>query len=199
MLTGDKGTSSSLASKVLPSIHIPLVEKIPVIGPIVSGHHVLTYVSILLAAAVYYMLSRTPLGLQIRAVGENRHAAESVGIKVKKIQYIALLLSGLFASLGGAYMSMGYLSLFTRNMTAGRGWIALAAESMGRSTTVGTTITSFLFGFAEALSNALQLLKIPAELISTVPYVATVLGLVIYSYNVSRKAGKLSKKEKRVM
>ncbi|MNW36327.1 simple sugar transport system permease protein [Fontibacillus panacisegetis] len=196
MLTGDKGTSSSLSSKVLPSIDIPLIKDIPVLGPIISGHHVLTYMSIIAAIVVYYMLKRTPLGLQIRAVGENIHAAESVGIKVKKVQYIALLLSGLFASLGGAYMSMGYLSLFTRNMTAGRGWIALAAESMGRSTAVGTTVTSFLFGFAQALSNALQLLKIPAELISTVPYVATVLGLVFYSISVSRKANKLMNKPK---
>jgi len=100
------------------------------------------------------------------------------------------VLSGLFASLGGAFMSMGYLSLFTRDMTAGRGWIALAAESMGRSTAVGTTATSFLFGFAQALSNALQLLKIPSELIQTVPYLATVLGLVIYAWQRTRKAQK---------
>ncbi|MNN40971.1 beta-methylgalactoside transporter inner membrane component [compost metagenome] len=147
----------------------------------------MTYLSILAVIIVYYILQKTPLGLQIRAVGENPQAAESVGVKVVRTQYIALLLSGLFASLGGAYMSMGYLSLFTRDMIAGRGWIALAAESMGRSTTVGTALTSFLFGFAEAMSNALQLLKIPAELVSTVPYVVTVLGLMVYSINESRK------------
>ncbi|MBY9081375.1 ABC transporter permease [Paenibacillus sp. HN-1] len=190
LLTGDKGTSSSVASKVLPNIDIPLIKDIPVIGPIISGHHVLTYLSLIAVAAVYYLLKRTPLGLQIRAVGENPQAAQSVGVKVVRTQYIALLLSGLFASLGGAYMSMGYLSLFTRDMTAGRGWIALAAESMGRSTTIGTALTSFLFGFAEAMSNVLQLFKIPAELVSTVPYVVTIIGLMIYSINESRKKGK---------
>lgn len=190
LLTGDKGTSSSVASKVLPNIDIPLIKDIPVIGPILSGHHVLTYLSLIAVAAVYYLLKRTPLGLQIRAVGENPQAAQSVGVKVVRTQYIALLLSGLFASLGGAYMSMGYLSLFTRDMTAGRGWIALAAESMGRSTTIGTALTSFLFGFAEAMSNVLQLFKIPAELVSTVPYVVTVIGLMIYSISESRKKGK---------
>lgn len=189
LLTGDKGTSSSVASKVLPNIDIPLIKDIPVIGPILSGHHVLTYLSLVAVAAVYYLLKRTPLGLQIRAVGENPQAAQSVGVKVVRTQYIALLLSGLFSSLGGAYMSMGYLSLFTRDMTAGRGWIALAAESMGRSTTIGTALTSFLFGFAEAMSNVLQLFKIPAELVSTVPYVVTVIGLMIYSINESRKRG----------
>ena len=190
MLTGEKGTSSQLASKMLPEVHIPLIRDIPVLGPILSGHHVLTYLSIISAVFVYWLLKHTPLGLRIRAVGENPKAAQSVGVRVKRTRYIALVLSGLFASLGGAFMSMGYLSLFTRDMTAGRGWIALAAESMGRSTAVGTTATSFLFGFAQALSNALQLLKIPSELIQTVPYLATVIGLVIYAWQRTRKAQK---------
>ncbi|MDF9844298.1 MULTISPECIES: ABC transporter permease [unclassified Paenibacillus] len=190
LLSGDKGSSTSLASKVLPSVQIPLIQDIPVLGPILSGHHILTYVSILAVLAVYYLLNRTPLGLRIRSVGENPHAAQSVGVSVVKIQYTALLLSGFFASLGGAYMSMGYLSLFTRDMIAGRGWIAIAAESMGRSTTIGTALTSLLFGAADALSNALQVLKIPAELIATLPYVATVIGLLIYAVSETRKKNK---------
>lgn len=187
LLSGDKGSSTSLPSKVLPSIEIPLLKEIPVLGPILSGHHILTYLSIIAVVVVYYLLNRTPLGLRIRSVGENPHAAQSVGVSVVKIQYIALLLSGFFAGLGGAYMSMGYLSLFTRDMVAGRGWIAIAAESMGRSTTVGTALTSLLFGAADALSNALQVLKIPAELIATLPYVATVVGLLIYAVSETRK------------
>ncbi|MFE4713365.1 MULTISPECIES: ABC transporter permease [Paenibacillus] len=187
LLSGDKGSSTSLPSKVLPSIDIPVLKNIPVLGPILSGHHILTYLSIVAVFVVYYLLNRTPLGLRIRSVGENPHAAQSVGVSVVKIQYMALLLSGFFAGLGGAYMSMGYLSLFTRDMVAGRGWIAIAAESMGRSTTVGTALTSLLFGAADALSNALQVLKIPAELIATLPYVATVIGLVIYAVSETRK------------
>ncbi|AIQ49329.1 ABC transporter permease [Paenibacillus sp. FSL R7-0273] len=190
LLSGDKGSSTSLASKVLPNVQIPLLKDIPVLGPILSGHHILTYVSILAVLVVYYLLNRTPLGLRIRSVGENPHAAQSVGVSVVRIQYTALLLSGFFASLGGAYMSMGYLSLFTRDMIAGRGWIAIAAESMGRSTTIGTALTSLLFGAADALSNALQVLKIPAELIATLPYVATVIGLVIYAVSETRKKNK---------
>ncbi|WP_342420999.1 ABC transporter permease [Paenibacillus sp. FSL E2-0178] len=190
LLSGDKGSSTSLASKVLPSVQIPLLKDIPVLGPILSGHHILTYFSILSVLVVYYLLNRTPLGLRIRSVGENPHAAQSVGVSVVRIQYTALLLSGFFASLGGAYMSMGYLSLFTRDMVAGRGWIAIAAESMGRSTTVGTALTSLLFGTADALSNALQVLKIPAELIATLPYVATVVGLIIYAVSETRKKNK---------
>lgn len=199
LTTGDKGTSASLQSHVLPAVHIPLIQDIPVLGPIVSGHHVLTYFSIVAVFVVYYLLKRTPLGLRIRSVGENPQAAQSVGVSVMKTQYTALLLSGLFAGLGGAYMSMGYLSMFTRDMTAGRGWIAIAAEAMGRSTTVGTTLSSLLFGAAEALSNALQILQIPAELVSTVPYVATVVGLIVYSVRETRrKRKKAVKKEQQV-
>ncbi|WP_059051026.1 ABC transporter permease [Paenibacillus senegalimassiliensis] len=187
LLSGDKGSSTSLASKVLPSVDIPLLKDIPVLGPILSGHHILTYVSIAAVFAVYYLLKRTSLGLRIRSVGENPHAAQSVGVSVVRIQYMALLLSGFFAGLGGAYMSMGYLSLFTRDMIAGRGWIAIAAESMGRSTTVGTALTSLLFGAADALANAFQVLKIPAELIATLPYAATVIGLILYAVSETRK------------
>ncbi|OBR64219.1 ABC transporter permease [Paenibacillus oryzae] len=195
LLSGDKGSSTSLPSKVLPTLDIPLLKDIPVLGPILSGHNVLTYMSILAVFVVYYLLKRTPLGLRIRSVGENPQAAQSVGVSVVKVQYTALLLSGFFAGLGGAYMSMGYLSLFTRDMIAGRGWIAIAAESMGRSTTVGTTLTSLLFGTADALANALQVLKIPAELIGTLPYVTTVIGLVIYAVSESRMRGKKLKEK----
>ncbi|MBU5441124.1 ABC transporter permease [Paenibacillus sp. MSJ-34] len=186
LVSGDKGASTSLKSEVLPSIAIPFIKDIPVLGPILSGHNVLTYVALVATVGVYYMLKKTPLGLRIRSVGENYHAAQSVGVRVNRIQFIALLYSGFFAALGGAYMSMGYLSIFTRDMTAGRGWIGIAAEAVGRSTTVGTFIASMLFGAADALANALQILKIPTELIATTPYVTTVIGLIVYAVAESR-------------
>jgi general nucleoside transport system permease protein len=190
LISGDKGASTSLQSKTLPSLDIPILQDIPILGPILSGHNVLTYVSILSVIVVYYLLNRTPIGLQIRSVGENPHAAQSVGVSVIKIQYIALLLSGMFAGMGGAYMSMGYLSMFTRDMIAGRGWIAIAAEAMGRGSTLGTSLTAFLFGTADALSNAFQVLKIPSELIYTIPYIATVIGLLVFSINETRAKAK---------
>jgi general nucleoside transport system permease protein len=196
VISGDKGASTSLPSKTLPQINIPLLQDIPLLGPVLSGHNVLTYISLLAVIAVYYMLKRTPLGLQIRSVGENPQAAQSVGVSVVKIQYISLLLSGFFAALGGAYMSMGYLSLFTKDMTAGRGWIALAAEAVGRGSTVGTFLASLLFGAADALSNALQILKIPTELIATLPYVVTVIGLVMYAILETERKKKKKRKLK---
>lgn len=191
LLTNDKGTSASLASKVLPSLNIPIIENIPIIGPIFSGHNVLTYLSILAAILIYVMFKKTSLGLRIKAVGENPNAADSVGVSVNKTRAIALLMSGALAGLGGAYMSMGYVSWFSRNMTAGRGWIALAAEAMGRGTTLGTALTSLLFGVADAISNSLGSMNIPAEFVTIIPYVATVIGLVVYSIKENKKKTKL--------
>jgi general nucleoside transport system permease protein len=181
LIAGDKGISSSIASKVLPKIAIPLLDKIPVIGPILSGHNVLTYFALISVFLMHFFINKTPLGMRIRAVGENPEAADSVGISVKKTQFIALSLSGLIAAFGGAYMSMGYVSWFSRDMTAGRGFIALAAEAMGGASPVGSFLTSLLFGFFDALSNSLQLLRVPAEFVQMIPYVATVVGLVLYT------------------
>ncbi len=184
---GDKGISSSLPSLTLPKIDIPLIEHIPVLGPIVSGHNILTYVAFIAVYMMYLFLYKTPLGLRIRAVGENPGAADSVGINVKKIQYIALTVSGMLAGFGGAYMSMGYVSWFSKNMTAGRGFIALAAEAMGGATPHGAMFASLLFGFFDALSNSLQSLRIPAEFVQMIPYLATVIGLVIYAANKTKQ------------
>ncbi len=190
----DKGVSSSLNSKVLPKIDIPLLEQIPILGDIFSGHNVLTYVAFIAVILVFYLLYKTPLGLQIRAVGENEHAADSVGISVKKIKYIGLILSGVLAGFGGAYMSMGYVSMFQKGMTAGRGFIALAAEAMGGATPIGTMVSSLFFGFADALSNNLQSLRVPGEFIQMIPYVATLFGLAIYASSTKSRIKKIKKR-----
>ncbi len=197
VVSGDRGISSSLASRVLPRIQIPLLSQVPVLGPIFSNHNVLTYVALLSVVFVYILLYKTPLGLRIRAVGENPHAADSVGISVIKTQYIALIMSGAFAGFGGAFMSMGYVSWFSTNMTAGRGFIALAAEALGMGRPFGVLLTSLLFGSADALSNALQAYRIPSEFVQMVPYMVTIIGLVIYAQR-RRSTSHKHKKEDRV-
>lgn len=186
-ITGDKGASTGLLSKVLPNLDIPIIKDIPVLGQILSGHHVLTYVAVASIFFVAYMLHRTPLGMHIRAVGENPNAAASVGINVKKIRYISLLFSGFFAALGGVFLSMGYASWFTRGMTAGRGWIAIAAQAMSRGNVVLTTLASLLFGVAQAVANVFSVLTVPSELVGTVPYLATLVILVINGIREWRK------------
>ena len=177
-----------MPSGVLPQVKIPLLDQIPVVGEILSGHNILTYLAFLSVIAVYILLKRTPLGFHLRAVGEDAHAAESVGIHVMRVQAVALLISGFLASLGGAFMSMGYVSWFSRDMVAGRGWIAIAAEAMGCSHPIGTALTSLLFGAADAFSNAAGVLGWPADLVRTIPYCVTLAGLILFSVRQYRRS-----------
>ncbi len=196
IFAGDKGTSSSLKSLVFPKLHIPLVKHIPVLGNILSGHNILTYCAVLAVILFYIIIYKTPLGLRIRAVGQNPDAAESVGINVNRTRLYALMLSGFFGSLGGLYLSMGYVSWFARDMTAGRGWIAIAASFLGCSHPLGTFLASFLFGTVNALAIYIASLRIPSEFIQTIPYLATVIALAIYSARAARKRSSKIKEAK---
>ncbi len=190
IFAGDKGTSSSLKSLVLPNINIPILKDIPILGPMFSGHHILTYIAIISVVIVHYFLYHTPLGLRLRAVGENPDAADSVGISVIKIKYIALMLSGIFAGLGGVHLSMGYVSWFARDMTSGRGFIALAAETLGGRTAIGTTLGSLVFGAADALSYSLQAFRMPSEFAQSFPFIITILALGFYAQQQISRAKK---------
>ena len=190
LASGDRGYSANLASKVMPTIQLPVIQSIPVVGGILSGHNILTYFAFVCVALTWVLLYKTPMGLQIRAVGESPNAADSVGVSVNRIKYIALAISGALAGMGGAFMSMGYMSSFNTNMTAGRGFIALAAEAMGRGEPIGTMLTSLLFGFADALANNMQSLGLPQELVAMTPYIFTIVGLAVYAASTLKKSRK---------
>ena len=194
LATGEKGNSSSLKSFAFPNIEIPLIKEIPVIGEVISGHNALTYVALLMVFLIYILMYKTPLGLRMRAVGENPDAASSVGQNVIQIRFIAILICGALTGLGGMYLSMGYLSMFVRDMTAGRGFIALAACSMGQATPIGALVSSMIFAFFDGLSNILQVLKIPSEFVQMLPYLATIVGLTVYSIQQSIRVKQRMKK-----
>lgn len=191
--SGDRGTSS-FRSVPAPNIVIPGVSAIPFLGKILSGRNFMTWLAIIMVVVMNLFIYKTPLGLKIRAVGENKNAAESVGISSRKIQFIALTISGVLASMGGYFLSSGYMTTFTKDMSAGRGFIALAASAMGRSTPVGGFLVALLFGIAQAVSNQLQLTSIPVELLQMIPYVITLVGLAVFSYVELRRRAKLSGK-----
>lgn len=193
-VSGDRGISSSIQSIIIPRVTLPIIENIPFLGEVLSNQNVLTYISLIMVALVHIFLYKTPLGLQIRAVGENKDAAESVGISSTKIRYISLTLSGILASMGGYFLSGGYMTKFTTGMSAGRGFIALAASAMGGNTPIGSFLVSLLFGAAQALSNILQLGRWPYELIQMLPYVTTLIGLGVYSYLRMKKRQRLTGK-----
>ena len=186
----DKGTTLSLNSGKLPNIELPIIGGIPIIGDILSNHNVLSYVAILMVFVVYFFINKTPIGMRIRAVGQAPEALTSVGVSINKTKYIALAISGILGGMAGAFMSMGYVTWFSKNMTAGRGFIALAADAMGNSTPIGATLSSLLFAVAEALTYALQVTKIPTELVQMLPYVVTIIGLILYSMNKNKKKRK---------
>ena len=181
LVTGDKGSSSSLVSGQMPFIHIPIIKDIPLLGEILSGQNLLTYVAFIATALVAFFLYRTRAGVHLRAVGENPDAARSVGINVKWQQYLALGISGFMAGLGGIYLSMGYVKFFARDMTAGRGFIALAAIYLGAKRPAGTLIAALAFGAADALSIQLGNLRVPTQIVQMIPYFATLVALVVYA------------------
>ena len=186
MFTGQKGNSAMIPSRMLPTVNIPFLDNVPVLGAL-SGQSILMYAAFLCVFLVWVLLYKTPLGLRIRTVGENPHAAESVGLSVSRISYTALGISGFLAGLGGAYMSMFYSMGFNANMVAGRGFIALAAQAMGRGEPVGTMLAALLFGTADALGNNMMGTALPAQLVATVPYVITIIGLSVYAMSTVRK------------
>ena len=189
-LTGDRGNSFSLPSLVYPTVNIPIIQDIPVLGEILSGHNAMTYVAILSVPLVYVLLMKTPLGLQIRAVGENEHAVESLGRSPLKIRFIALFIAGVFAGLAGTYLSMGYVSAFTRDMVAGRGYIATAAQNLGGFMPVPTFIWALIFGASNAIANAFQAINMPPEFLQMFPYISTILGLLLVGMTINRKEEK---------
>ena len=140
-------------------------------------------IAFVLVFVTWYVLYRTPYGLRLRAVGENPEAADAAGISVKKIRYTGVLISGALAAIGGAYLSIGQSSLFTRNMTSGRGFIALAALIFGKWRPVQTMLACLLFGFTEAIAIQLQGVKMPSgeeipnQFIQIIPYLLTIIVL----------------------
>ncbi len=139
-------------------------------------------IAFLLVPVTWYVLYRTPFGLRLRAVGENPGAADAAGVSVTKLRYSAVLLSGALAGIAGAYLSIGQSSLFTRNMTSGRGFIALAALIFGKWRPVQTMLACLLFGFTEAVAIQLQGVpiggeEIPNQFIQIIPYVLTIVVL----------------------
>lgn len=189
---GDKGTSINLPSKAVPAVDLSFLSAIPGIGPILtsflSGHSVLSWLAAFLVFGLWYFLYRTPWGLWLRGVGEYPAAPEAAGIPVNRIRTLALLVSGALAGLGGAQLAMFNYVGFTRDMTAGRGFIALGAVLLGARHPVGALIAALLFGAFEALAVVTPGLfsDIPAELIRMIPFIVTILALILFSYRAQR-------------
>jgi simple sugar transport system permease protein len=167
-----------LSSGATPQV--PQDDLIPAFGDV----SIMSMLALAVALATGYVLYRTPFGLRLRAVGENPEAADAAGVRVDRIRYAAVIISGVLAAIGGAYLSVGQSSLFTRNMTAGRGFIALAALIFGKWRPVPTLLACLLFGLADAVTIQMQgVVKLPSgedvpvQFVQMIPYVVTIVVL----------------------
>jgi len=181
-LTGDKGISSSLPSKVLPALTIPLVKDIPWIGKVISGQNIIVYIAALSVVFVDFILRRFTIGRRIRATGENIEAAKAAGIDPVRIKFFALVVSGVLAGLAGCFLSMGYTSNFTSGIAAGRGYVANAAQVVAGGTAVGSIFAAMLFGLMDAMATYLQNIGRMPELIQALPSAVTILGFVVVTF-----------------
>jgi simple sugar transport system permease protein len=173
---GQEGTPTDIPS--IPNVRLSFLDGVPFFGDIFGNLNLMIWVALILIPLSWLVLFKTPLGLRIRAVGEHPRAADTVGIDVYRIRYGAVIASGMLAAAGGAYLSIGFVNSFNENMTAGRGFIALAAVIFGNWRPFGAAAACLLFGFSSALAQRLpEYSDSAAVLFQALPYVLTLIAV----------------------
>jgi general nucleoside transport system permease protein len=170
---------------------IPGLSTLPLVGPVLFNQDALVYLMYILVPVLYCVLFHTPWGLNVRAVGHNPRAADTAGVSVSGIRYACVLSSGVLAALGGCYLVLSQVFVFSEHMSAGKGFIALAAIILGRWNPVGAMLACLLFGFFDALQLRLQFSNpdVPYQGFATLPYVVSILALVLFAgHNVAPQA-----------
>ena len=167
----------------LPALAIPGISAIPIIGPILFGQDFLVYLSIAVVIGVGWFLAKSRAGLVLKAVGDSHHSAHAIGYSVIKIRYLATMFGGAMAGLGGAYLSLSYTPMWAENMTAGRGWIALALVVFATWRPGRLVAGAYMFGLISVMQLHAQGagIHVPSQFMSMLPYLATVIVLVIIS------------------
>jgi simple sugar transport system permease protein len=173
---GQEGTPTDIPS--IPNVHLAFLDGVPFFGDIFGNLNLMIWIALILIPLSWFVLFKTPLGLRIRAVGEHPRAADTVGIDVYRIRYGAVIASGMLAAAGGAFLSIGFVNSFNENMTAGRGFIALAAVIFGNWRPFGAAAACLLFGFSSALAQRLpEYSESAAVLFQALPYVLTLIAV----------------------
>lgn len=184
---GVKGVFSDPRIVGLAPLEIPIIKEIPFVGAVLTGHSWIVYISWLLVIILYVLLFHHPLGLRLRGVGEKPQASATLGVDVQAVKFFVVILSGALCGLAGAQLSLGQVTLFVENMSAGRGWIAVVAVMFGQAHPVGVFGASALFGFFDALGFRLQGSSMPFQFSAMIPYLATLAGLFVIEYRRRRK------------
>jgi len=189
---GVKGVYAGPGIDPIPSLDFPLIAQIPVVGPILSGQNLMVYVAVLATMASAFLLFRTRFGLRLRAAGYNPASLDSSGVPSNWLRAYALLLCGVLCGLGGAFLSLGYVNLFSENMSAGRGWISLAAIILVGGNPWGVAAISLLFGFADVMGLLLQSYQVPSQFTAMTPYIATLVALYFYARRQRKIRGRVT-------
>ncbi|BES64393.1 ABC transporter permease [Gottschalkiaceae bacterium SANA] len=183
---GNRGSSPQVASVQL---NLSFLSKVPIVGKILEGQSILLAFTIFFVFVAWFVLFKTVYGLRLRIVGENPKAASTMGLKVKAIKYQGVLICGMLAGLGGAYLSIDHIDLFQQNMTAGRGYIAVVIMILGRYHPFLVVGAALIFGFSDAIQIYLQGQGVPSQLMQTIPYVVTLLVLAFGVKHIQAPAG----------
>lgn len=180
LILGVKGSFSSPKLTSLKKINFPIIKDIPFLGRVLENLTIIDYISYVIAFLIFIYLYKTVSGFRWLSIGVNKQASESLGIKAVRTRMIVVTISGMLCGLGGTVLSIGQVTLFTENMTAGRGFIAMAAAGMGQNHPLFIIVSSLFFGAAQALGVAIQNI-IPSQLTMAIPYIVTIMALAIFS------------------
>ena len=178
-LFGTRGSVTGPEIVSFPYIDIPFLNSVPYLDTVFNDKIILVYFSYVMIFIAYVIMFKTPFGLRIRGIGQNEEAAESVGVSVAKYRLISLVLMGAFVALGGCCLSIGGLSLFSENMTSGRGFLCVASMIIGGGNPLKIALVALLFSFSEAMAQILTTLGLNGLLVSTIPYIAVIVVLFI--------------------
>ncbi len=185
---GVKGAFTDPRVQGIPTLDIGFLKEIPVIGTIFHKQSIMVWIGLALVFAVHFMLYHTRFGYYIRAAGENPQALATSGVSLLRTLYMTVLIHGVLCGLGGAYLSTGYLTQYVENMSAGRGFIAMAAIAFGGAKPLRVFFSAILFAFVESLSSRLQLVQVPSYFALMVPYVVTIVVLAVTSWREKQKS-----------
>lgn len=182
---GVSGAFSSPQIVGLPTIHIEVLEGIPLLRAF-NDQSIMVYIAFMAVAIIYFVMYHTPAGLRMRATGPHAMAVTTAGVNVTRMRYTVLAISGCLCGLGGAHLSLGQLTMFTDNITNGRGFIAMAAAVFGNNTPVGTMLGAGLFSLTDAATMNAQMLGFPSQLVQMIPYMITIITLILVALRIKK-------------
>lgn len=186
-LFGKRGSFMDPRLVSLPVIRLPFVHKIPYVGEVLGRHNIIVYLTLFAVMGTWIAMYKTPFGLRLRSVGINEKAAQTTGTNVLRYKWYSVLITGFFVGAAGAVLPLGGTSVFTENMSAGRGFLAVAAIMIARGNPVLAALFSFMFAYAQALAASMQNFGIPSQIVLALPYVLTIVVLLASGISARRR------------